>query len=355
MDRTLLLSRRSSSSCSRIDGVIRERTISVRFSRLMNKKTPAESTRRGRRCPQTGGEAAGWCSFEKPHVPGPGYIVIDRMPASVQRLGDFWSGVPGLEHFHGLEHQLLGGEHLSQAGNSGSLIEPASSQRRFSKGNDFNVFLAERSRGVFAPNNDLMFTKTKSVQDWRNQFRVFREGDFPFDSFPHRGHAVVPPLLKKWMASDVLKLFPASNTLQILPRASIGVLAMTLELEAFSSLALNGHACMPVAVISGDTDFLEELTDPLSGNAFLLPQVLEGHVLRRVLLGEAINALIVHVGLRWVDVGAQPVTAYDPVSGLLYSQNTARRATSPSPYSLCLDPYSSSKGCGASGNLDRVF
>jgi hypothetical protein len=59
MDRTLLLSRRSSSSCSRIDGVIRERTISVRFSRLMKKKTPAESTRRGRRCPQTGGEAAG--------------------------------------------------------------------------------------------------------------------------------------------------------------------------------------------------------------------------------------------------------------------------------------------------------
>jgi hypothetical protein len=61
MDRTLLRSRKSSSSCSRIDGVIRERTISVRFSRLMKKKTPAESTRRGRRCPQKtgGGSAAG--------------------------------------------------------------------------------------------------------------------------------------------------------------------------------------------------------------------------------------------------------------------------------------------------------
>ncbi len=35
MESTLLRSRRSSSNCSRIDGVIRERTISERFSRLM--------------------------------------------------------------------------------------------------------------------------------------------------------------------------------------------------------------------------------------------------------------------------------------------------------------------------------
>jgi hypothetical protein len=130
---------------------------------------------------------------------------------------------------------------------------------------------------------------------------------------------------------------------------------MAFKLQAFSGLALDGNACMTVAVISGDTDFLEELTDPLSGNAFLLPQVFEGHVLRRVLLGEAINALIVHVGLRRVDVRAQPVTADDPVSGFFDSQDTARRAAPPSPYGLCLDPDSSSKGCGASGNLDRVF
>ena len=38
MESTLLRSRRSSSNCSRIVGVIRERTISVRFSRLMCKK-----------------------------------------------------------------------------------------------------------------------------------------------------------------------------------------------------------------------------------------------------------------------------------------------------------------------------
>jgi ribosomal protein S14 len=81
MDRTLLLSRRSSSSCSRIDGVIRERTISVRFSRLMNKKTPAESTRRGRRCPQTGGEAAGSNSF------------VLRLQVSSQRLEGLIPGV----------------------------------------------------------------------------------------------------------------------------------------------------------------------------------------------------------------------------------------------------------------------
>jgi hypothetical protein len=56
-----------------------------------------------------------------------------------------------------------------------------------------------------------------------------------------------------------------------------------------------------------------------------------------------------------VDVRAQPVTADDPVSGFFDSQDSSRRATPPSPYRLRLDPDSSSKGCGASGNLDRVF
>lgn len=44
MESTLLRSRRSSSSCSRIEGVIRERMISERFSRLMKKDPrPARS------------------------------------------------------------------------------------------------------------------------------------------------------------------------------------------------------------------------------------------------------------------------------------------------------------------------
>lgn len=32
------------------------------FAHGIKEKTPAESTRRGRRCPQTGGGTAGWCS-----------------------------------------------------------------------------------------------------------------------------------------------------------------------------------------------------------------------------------------------------------------------------------------------------
>src|SRR5687768_14694991 len=64
-ERTLLFSRKSSSSCSRIEGVIRERIISERFSRLMNKKPPAfrprakaqqGESRRGR------SPAGGWSS-----------------------------------------------------------------------------------------------------------------------------------------------------------------------------------------------------------------------------------------------------------------------------------------------------
>ena len=38
MERTLLRSRKSSSNCSRIEGVIRERMISERFSRLMRSR-----------------------------------------------------------------------------------------------------------------------------------------------------------------------------------------------------------------------------------------------------------------------------------------------------------------------------
>jgi hypothetical protein len=335
--------------------VIRERTISVRFSRLMNKKTPAESTRRGRRCPQTGGEAAGWCSRDEAHTSSSNDVVLDRRPASAQRLGDLMSCVPGLEHFHGLKHQLFRGEHLPKVGNFYGLIEPACFQRRLRKSYGFNVLSAERARRILSPDNDLVLAEPKSIQDGRNHLCILRQRNLPFDPLPLGCKAVVPPLLKKGMTPDVPKLFSASNTPHILPRASIGVLAMAFNLQAFSGLALDGNACMTVTVISGDTDFLEELTDPLSSNAFLLPQVFEGHVLRRVLLGEAINALIVHAGLRWVDVRAQPVTAYNPVGGLLDSQDSSRRATPPSPYRLCLYPYGSSKGCGASGNLDRVF
>lgn len=44
MESTLLRSRRSSSSCSRIDGVMRDLMISERFSRISG-KTPAAQTR----------------------------------------------------------------------------------------------------------------------------------------------------------------------------------------------------------------------------------------------------------------------------------------------------------------------
>jgi hypothetical protein len=38
------------------------------FAHGIRRKTPAESTRRGRRCPQTGGGAAGWCASRYPCV-----------------------------------------------------------------------------------------------------------------------------------------------------------------------------------------------------------------------------------------------------------------------------------------------
>jgi hypothetical protein len=337
--------------------VIRERTISVRFSRLMNKKTPAESTRRGRRCPQKtgGGSAAGWCSFEKPKVFGPRNVLFDRCNTSAQSQSNFCSSVSSFEHFNRLQHALLGCELLPQVGNTESFKQSSGPEGRLGESDYLDVASAEWPKRVDAPNDKLILSEPELVQDRRYQLRILRQCNFPCNELALRRHAVMPPLTDDRVTTQIGEYASPSHSLHVLPRASVAVLAMTLKLLAFSSLALNGSACMSVAVISGDTDFLEELTDPLSGNAFLLPQVLEGHVLRRVLLGEAINALIVHVGLRWVDVGAQPVTAYDPVSGLLYSQNTARRATSPSPYSLCLDPYSSSKGCGASGNLDRVF
>jgi hypothetical protein len=59
MDTTFPSAATNSSSCSRSSGVMCALTCAVLFGRVIERKTPAESTRRGRRCPQTGGEAAG--------------------------------------------------------------------------------------------------------------------------------------------------------------------------------------------------------------------------------------------------------------------------------------------------------
>jgi hypothetical protein len=58
---------------------------------MRKKKTPAESTRRGRRCPQTGGEAAGWCSCGAPFL---GLVV--RPQISGEGLEGLIPGVPGV-------------------------------------------------------------------------------------------------------------------------------------------------------------------------------------------------------------------------------------------------------------------
>jgi hypothetical protein len=57
------------------------------------RKTPAESTRRGRRCPQTGGEAAGSNSCGAFLL-----LVVVRPQVIGQRLEGLISGVPGVLH-----------------------------------------------------------------------------------------------------------------------------------------------------------------------------------------------------------------------------------------------------------------
>ena len=242
------------------------------FAHGIRRKTPAESTRRGRRCPQEtgGGSAAGWCSFQQAECFGATDVYIYRVLAFAQRFSDLWPALAGVEHFSGSTDQF---QNLLRC----SLVpysEPPGAQRVFLERDQFTVCFRERAVLVFTGQHNPVFAATDFMKPGAYKFGILRKGELPFTQLPPRvPYVVFPHLDDRLLANAVAQAVNTSDLLECGKVATVNSKAMVVSLLALLRCTPYRLAESPVAVLGCNTSLLQKLTNSFTSNPMLKSKV----------------------------------------------------------------------------------
>jgi hypothetical protein len=301
MERTFDRSRRSSSNCSRMDGVIRERTISDRFSLFMasERKKSRPQGWGGKRSPNPGGGSRGKQGERLAKSCGPllgnGEINIDRALAGLHGRCNLRTSKSLVTKFNG-------------PFNAGLFPVCACDKSRrksigffgvFRKRQHLAVLFRERARFIFPPQHHAAPTKVHGQKMRANYLRVFGECEVPGDAASMGVIAMLNPLLHHRVANKPpprVSIGDGSHNSEIaaVHVKTMAVIRLSLQ-NLFPRSARQGFQ----SVFASKTGLFQELPYTLARQPLLHSKVRHSDVLSGDLLGEAFGTLVAHAARRF--------------------------------------------------------